>query len=126
MATYVSPLRSTAYLSHIGNENGTACRRVYSAGFIVTDAPLPGRTVCARCTGAVAARISRAEQRAKTEAARDALIVQLLRDGASDATLCRRLRLGQRTMSRYVNDAMRRAGARTRFEWGYMTGRQET
>jgi len=46
----------------------------------------------------------------------------LLLDGSGDREVAQRLGVSQRTVSRHVADAMRAAGARSRFQWNYRLG----
>lgn len=122
MPTYVtSPVGKVA---HLGDAGGTRCRFIPRARFRVTDTIPPGYLPCPRCAAraaALTAAVDRARHRMRL-AARDAAIAAALAEGVTDVAAARRLGMGKRTFSRYANDAMRRAGARSRFEWGYREG----
>jgi DNA-binding CsgD family transcriptional regulator len=119
METYVTS--DLGRVAHVGPPHHLACGAVMRSTFAVHDSPPPGRRVCVNCLRAKAKAESWAEHKRQVVAARDARIVALLAEGLTDQALRRRLGLQRRTVSRYVNEAMRRAGARTRFEWGYKT-----
>lgn len=120
MATYVTSLLGS--VTHIGNEERTECGIVLRSGYLVSTEPPAGYPLCSSCTGREADRAVNDARRHWKETARDALLVSLLAEGMTDAALARRLRLGQRTLSRWINDAIRRAGARSRFQWAFNAG----
>lgn len=119
MGTYVTSLRSN--IAHYAEDHRPLCGVILRGPFQTTERRPPGAPLCAKCAvrhGGARARRARLEQR-------DAVVIRLLASGATDTAIRHRLNLGARTVSRYLNDAMRRAGARTRFEWGYRVGRAE-
>lgn len=120
MATYVTSLRGQ--VTHLGDESGARCGVVFYSAFYVSASQPPDRPLCAECVRRTRRTADRHAALADREATRDAVIVALLREGLGNDGIARRLRLGQRTTVRYVNGAMRRAGARTRFQWGHMVG----
>jgi DNA-binding CsgD family transcriptional regulator len=149
MQTYVYSLHGCARLTHVGNMHGTACGYIFTSSFHVSENAPPARPICERCIARCdantvvmsVARILRMADRgivvrqraidvhaamlAARHAERDAAIVSLLKEGADNAGVARRLRMGLRTTVRHVNDALRRSGARTRFQWGYKVGLAE-
>jgi DNA-binding CsgD family transcriptional regulator len=120
METYVTSLRGR--VTHLGDESGARCGFVAYTAFYVSAGKPPDRPLCAECARRADRVVARDTALADREATRDAVIVGYLREGLGNDGIARRLRLGQRTTSRYVNGAMRRAGARTRFEWGHKVG----
>ncbi|MDQ1711954.1 MAG: hypothetical protein QOE45_1404 [Frankiaceae bacterium] len=151
MQTYVYSLRGGAKVTHVGNLHGTACGFVFFSSFRVTENAPPNRPICTRCVGkahTAAIRTARregrivdsperiAERRARiaaTRAARDAarqaqldaLIVAALKEGLTNTAIARRARMSMRTTVRRIATAQRRAGARSRFEWGHTVGLAE-
>jgi DNA-binding CsgD family transcriptional regulator len=108
-------------VAHIGNAHSTVCGFIFTSAFTVLDAVPVDRSLCRRCAeraevaatgGSIGRRLT----------ARDAAIVELLKQGLDNVGVARRLKLGMRTTVRYINDAMRRADARSRFQWGYLLG----
>jgi DNA-binding NarL/FixJ family response regulator len=122
--TYVSSIQRGVRVAHLGNEHGVACGRKFFSAFYVSASLPADRYLCQRCADKTAHREQVAAARQSSDVVRDALIVSLLADGLDDAALCQRLRIGTRTASRYINDAQRRAGARTRFQWAFRKGFQ--
>jgi hypothetical protein len=135
--TYVSSLRGNARVTHIGNMYGTACGQVLAGPFDVTNEQPADRPLCATCaagnsraraaaaltTGTVTIHEAmRKIDRQVIERERDALVVELLREGLDNLGVARRLQIASRTAVRYINDGQRRAGAKTRFDWGYRRG----
>jgi len=143
MATYVYSTGPNAKVTHYGTVESTACYRVFLSSFKASDTPPPDRPMCKSCVRRLAqtsrseARTIRLEQNlalrreaaaqawARRNAARDAALVAVLAEGLTNHAVMRRLGLPSRTLCRRTSAAMRRAGARTMFEWGYKTGRAE-
>lgn len=123
MQTYVFSLRDGARLAHIGNAHATACGIVLTSSFHVAERVPADRVVCARCASAVGSLPDDAP--GALTLARDGAITALLALGLNNAGVAKRLHLGLNTAVRYIGEAQRRAGARTRFEWGYLVGRAE-
>lgn len=124
METYVTSLNSNAKVSHIGNEHRTACGIVFTSVFHVTTEPM--RPVCALCLARTGTTATGTIVRRSTQAERDDAVVALLIAGHDNAGVARRLHIGMRTAVRWINEAQTRADARSRFQWGYKTGRAET
>ena len=135
MATYryvTSDNHSTKYV-HIGNP--TLCGYVFVRPRVCTDLP-NDRVVCPECVtkatglGWVTANEAVALLQWKPESVRQPgpqrhgadRIVPMMIDGCSDSEIARKLTVSPRTVHRLVADAMRDAGARTRFQWGFLVG----
>ena len=144
MTTYVYSLHGGAKVTHIGSAAGAACGAVFMSTFNVSLIAPPNRPLCAICVARVGTREAltvaktrrlremvqakdanatyRAALRADRQAERDAAIVALLAEGLDNVGVGRRLRMSLRTVTREVNGAMYRAGAKSRFQWGYHVG----
>lgn len=117
---YVTSLRGS--VTHLATSPGrTRCSYEFVGAFYVSD-KRPDRPLCGECARLADVHDRYVARRQSAVAARDGLLVDLLRDGLTDAAIRRHLHLSARSLSRYLNDAMRRAGARTRFQWGYVVG----
>ena len=119
MQTYVYSLHTRARLAHIGGAGGAMCGLVFVTGFRVSADYPPGRALCARCAATTGHPARRADAAPDTAALDAAVIAALLR-GHGNPGVARELRVGLRTAVRYVNEAQARAGARTRFQFGYV------
>jgi hypothetical protein len=134
-------LRNNATVTHIGNMYGTLCGQVLAGPYEVTPDRPEGRPLCATCgAGSSRARTAARSEaqitvetvtiheamhkaaRAAVERDRDNLTVSLLREGLENQGVARQMGVALRTAVRYINDAQRRAGARTRFQWGFRCG----
>ncbi|MDQ1712785.1 MAG: hypothetical protein QOE45_2235 [Frankiaceae bacterium] len=147
--TYVYSTDPRARVTHVGNLHGTACGFVFFASFHVSEDAPPARPICKRCIArahAAALREARLECRlvedpeknarvrrariaarraaliAARQAQRDALIIAALKEGLANVAVARRLHMGLRTAVRRISTAQRRAGVKTRFQWGYKIG----
>lgn len=128
MPRYVTSLRADAQLAHIGYPV-TTCGEIFPGAHRVSDHMPPDRRICPECvdraTGFGWLTADEADVlRAITPARRDvaALMVSWLLDGASDREMAHRLGVSMRSINRYVSAAMQKAGAHTRFQWGYVVG----
>lgn len=119
---YVYSMRLPGAVAHIGNPDRALCGIVLH-GFYENRAQYPaGRALCPECAVAAGARRESVIRVHSWLAARDALLVALLRDGLANAGIARRLNLTRRLIARYVEEAMWRAQAATRFQFGYNVG----
>lgn len=122
---YVYSLNSRARLAHLGSNLGTRCGYVLMSTFDFAETLPPDRALCSRCARLAGADPVAAADPGGAVAARDAVIVGLLREGLDNAGVARRLRVGLRTAVRWIGDAQGRAGASNRWTWGYAVGRGE-
>jgi hypothetical protein len=127
MRTYVTSLRPNTRYAHIGTEAWIACGYVLGSKFTITTAIPPGRTICRNCASKYTPRRPRQPkpQHAKLIAERNAKILAALLSGMFDYEVAATLRLGVRTVVRYVDQAQAATGARTRLQWGYLLGRAD-
>ena len=124
MAQYVYSLHGSAKYAHIGHPHALACGFAVMSRYHIANAVPSDRAVCPRCLAATRVRDGNGIVRLRLTA-RDAAIIALLKEGLDQRAVGRRLRLATRTTVRYVSDAQRRSGAKTRFQWGYMVGLAE-
>lgn len=122
--TYVYSLRGK--VTHETREGNPRCGAVLTGPFLVTTTAPDGRPECPRCfpQGQAARDREAARMRftASARAERDAKVVTLLVQGATDKAVGRAMDWANRTWVRNINDAMHRAGGKTRFHWGYLVG----
>jgi hypothetical protein len=128
MATYVTSLHGNARLVHIGYPI-TACGKSFIGAFRTSDDIPIDRRICPLCVERATGYgwITAGEggyllDRDVEQTDVPDSIVALLIAGAADREIARRLGVSMRTVSRYVATAMHAAGARTRFQWGYLVG----
>ena len=121
-ARYVTALPQTC-VAHVLTEDGTTtvCNFM-PLRFTPRDKLPTGMRLCRNCRTVLARQAKWATRRARVLARRDAAIVAMLIDGLKDEAVARRLGIERRTVTRYIGDAMRRAGVESRFQWGYMLG----
>jgi len=109
-----------------GDGTNLRCGAILTGRFLVTTAPPSDRGLCPGCFPASTEGRARAERLAQRATARrrerDSRIVALLITGATDKAVGRHFGWATRTWVRNINDAMHRADARTRFQWGYLVG----
>lgn len=122
MPTYVYSMRRPGAVAHIGSPDRLRCGLVLRSFFQTTAQYPAGHRLCGTC-----ARLTGAEQEKVIRfhsflAERDAFFVNLLRQGLTNDGIVRRLNISQRSVSRYLNEAMYRAKAVSRFHWGYKVG----
>lgn len=131
MKPYVTSLRPNAKRAHIGHPI-TACGVVFVGPHRTSENMPADRTLCRACVKQATgygwitsdeadALLGREPNQPVGRAGADRL-VPLLIEGRSDRDIAVRLGVSMRTVSRLVFDAMRTAGARTRFQWGYLVG----
>jgi hypothetical protein len=124
---YVTSTVANARVAHLGYPL-TACRKIFTGPHAVSDDMPADRRICRDCvlnatglgwltTDEAVALLGR-----KQPEPRRPQIVPLLVEGRSDRDVARQLGVSMRTVSRIVHAAMREAGARTRFQWGYKVG----
>lgn len=121
VTTYVYSLRST--IIHIAHDGlNPLCGKEFVGRFHVIKGARPdGYGLCSRCSRRSRAGVATAARQRH----RDSMIMALLVQGHTDTAVGRQLGWGGRTRVRYMGEAMRRAGAKTRFHWGYLVGRAE-
>jgi len=126
MATYVYGLRGK--FTHETGEDGInpRCGAMLQARFLVSTQPPPDRALCPRCVPTDAALELRATQDALERKRRieqvDAGIVFVQDTATTEKAVGRHFGWAQQTWVRNINGAMHRAGAKTRFQWGYLAG----
>ena len=130
MARYVTSTHGSARLAHIGYPL-TACGLIFTSPHRASDNMPNDRRICRRCINEATSRglITYDEAAALLRRTPDttvravlAQIIAMLIDGAADREVAQRLGVSLRTVNRYTAAAMREAGARTRFQWGYKLG----
>lgn len=151
MRTYVTSTHASAKVAHIGNAYYTACRYVFTGPFVVTSTPPEGMRECSRCLDALGLALEEAaslgaamdevQKQETLNAARDTWerhvrehdlalrfdsrdrqITLLLVRGFENVEIARELGWSLRSTVRHLTSARERAGARTRFQWGYLLG----
>lgn len=122
MTTYVYSLLNQATDAHVGTAQGTFCRRVFRKAYVETGERPMLRRLCERCVVKADLAVSDLGPLRPGWAQRDVVIAALLHQGCDNLGVARRLRIGERTSCRWVREAMSRAGAETRFVWGYRLG----
>lgn len=122
MPTYVYSMRRPGCVAHIGTPDRMLCGMVLRTFFQTVEQYPAGRALCQTCATVAGKERTKVVRVHSFLAERDAFLVNLLRQGLTNDGIVRRLNLGQRTVSRYINEAMYRASAKTRFQWGYTTG----
>ena len=112
MPTYVYSMRRPNCIAHIGTPDRMLCGMVLRTFFQTTEQYPAGRVLCRTCATVTGKERTKVVRFHSFLAERDAFFVNLLRQGLTNDGIVRRLNLGQRTVSRYINEAMYRAKAR--------------
>jgi len=125
MATYVTSRDRGARLAHIGYPV-TVCGVAF-VGPHRTSSNMPAdRSICRACVAGALGfgwiTADEADALLRHEPITADLLLPLLIEGRSDREITLRLGVSGRTLSRRIAAAMREAGARTRFQWGYLVG----
>ena len=133
MPTYVMSEHRRARKAHIGMP--PLCGEALT-GSVRAEPELPAeRLLCGACAGTAVARglMSGTEidaLRAREPKVRSTLdnepIIELLKDGCTDAEIGRRLGLSARTVVRRIRDEMNAFAARSRFQFGYAVAIRDT
>jgi hypothetical protein len=144
----VVSLLPSARLAHVGDLQGPLCGYILRSTFRVIDYIPSGFEVCARCMNRIVVaayleRRTREEQSlileldrrrrrppsvgvyARARTTSDPTIIAALKKGLDNLGVARELGIGERTAVRYINEAMRRAGAKNRFQYGHLIGLAE-
>jgi DNA-binding NarL/FixJ family response regulator len=120
--TYVWSTRRSATVAHLRREQDTLCGQFIR--WFATGSSLPsGRRLCKSCRQRREPTWDTAQRRLNQQAREDAFLVALLSQGLTVQAIRRRTRWGQRTVQRRLREAMHRAGAKSYFQWGLITGR---
>lgn len=122
MTTYVHTLAGPSRVAHLGTGEKTLCGQVLRSFYRVTAHFPADRRLCLHCEDRAESKVRRNARVHRYLAQRDAAFAALLKEGLGNGSLVRRTGLGLRTVSRYVNEAIYRAGVRSRFQWGYKLG----
>jgi len=128
---YVTSTVANARYAHLGHPI-TACGKVFVGPHRTSEDMPADRALCRACVRDATGLgwLTRPEADAllgRTPRPREGRygadqLVPLLIEGRTDREVALRLRVSTRTVTRLVADAMRAAGVRTRFQWGYRVG----
>lgn len=126
---FVSSQAPNAFVAHLGTPARTLCGATLVGTCRMTKAAPDGRGLCRICLRRGWRRglmpYPAGHDPVVQQAATDARLLDLLCRGLTIDACARRLCVSRRTASRWIEGAMRRAGADTRMRWAYVVGLAE-